>query len=160
MHTTFLGLSTDHVRTLQAGGLDANGQKPERAISDGEGVPCRHCLTMIQKDDPYLILANRPFVSINPYAEVGPIFLHANNCSAYSGPNDVLPPVLNDSPDFIVRGYSADERIVYGTGGVVARETIVQRASELLDDPSVRFVHVRSARNNCWQARIEASEAN
>jgi hypothetical protein len=59
------------------------------------------------------------------------------------------------SPDYIVRGYGADDRIVYGTGGVVATATIPARAGELLADDRVAYVHVRSARNNCYQCRIE-----
>ena len=31
----------------QSGGPDANGQTPEKGVSDGPGHPCRHCLKMI-----------------------------------------------------------------------------------------------------------------
>ena len=59
------------------------------------------------------------------------------------------------APDYIVRGYGADDRIVYGTGGVVATGAIPARAGELLADDRVAYVHVRSARNNCFQCRVE-----
>jgi hypothetical protein len=65
-----------------------------------------------------------------------------------------VPEILASS-DYIVRGYGADERIVYGTGGVIATGRIVARAAELLGMPGVEFVHVRSARNNCFQVRVE-----
>jgi hypothetical protein len=39
---TFIAMPTDGARAYQAGAPDANGQKPERHISDGTGVPCRH----------------------------------------------------------------------------------------------------------------------
>ena len=147
----FHGLPTAAVRLLQGGAPDSNGQAPERAVSDGEGNPCRHCLRMIERDAPMLVLAHRPFEAVNPYAEVGPIFLHAEPCEAYAG-DDPLPPVL-ESPRYIARGYGADERIVYGTGGVVERDELRARAEALLADERVRFVDVRSAANNCWQAR-------
>jgi Protein of unknown function (DUF1203) len=54
-----------------------------------------------------------------------------------------------------VRGYGADDRIVYGTGGVVATEAIAARAGELFADAQVAYLHVRSARNNCYQCRID-----
>jgi hypothetical protein len=54
----------------------------------------------------------------------------------------------------IVRGYSADERIVYGTGAVVATDRIAETATALLERDDVAFVHVRSASNNCFQCRI------
>ena len=155
MPITFHGLPTDAVRTLQRGGMDANGQPPERGMSDGDGNPCRHCMEMISEGEAMLVLAHRPFETVNPYAEVGPVFLHARECAAYGGAADALPPVLEDSPDYIVRGYGANERIVYGTGGVVAREDVVERAAELLTRSDVAFVHIRSSRNNCWQARAE-----
>ena len=45
----FTPIATDIVSAYRAGGLDANGQLPERHISDGNGTPCRHCLAMIAK---------------------------------------------------------------------------------------------------------------
>ena len=149
----FKGLPTPTVRALQRGATDANGQPPERATSDGDGNPCRHCLQMIATGEEMLVLAHRPFETVQPYAEVGPIFLHARPCEPYGGDGAALPPVL-DSPAYLLRGYGPDERIVYGTGGVVAREGIAARATELLADGRVTFVDVRSAVNNCWQARV------
>ena len=154
-HVAFHGLPTDAVRALQRGGTDANGQPPERATSDGDGTPCRHCLTMIEEGEAMLVLAHRPFETVQPYAEIGPVFLHARECEPYDGAADALPPVLEDSPDYIVRGYDRQERIVYGTGGVVARESVVERAADVLTREDVAFVHIRSSRNNCWQARAE-----
>ena len=59
------------------------------------------------------------------------------------------------SPDYILRGYGSNNRIVYGTGAVTARDHVVQRAETLLADPAVAYVHVRSARNNCYQVRLD-----
>ena len=155
MTIRFKGLPTDIVRALQDGRQDANGQTPERTVSDGDGNPCRHCLRMIEKDAPMLVLAHRPFEGVHPYAEVGPIFLCAEPCEPYTADDEALPPVLEDSPRYIVRGYGPDERIVYGTGGVVENGDIPARAAALLKDDGVAFVHIRSASNNCWQARVE-----
>jgi hypothetical protein len=148
----FTALPTETVRALQAGGPDANGQVPERQVSDGGGYPCRHCLKMIPPGAGVLVLAHRPFPAPQPYAELGPIFLCADPCEAGGG--EGLPEILA-SPDYIVRGYGADDRIVYGTGGVVPTPGIAARAEELLADPRVAYVHVRSARNNCYQVRID-----
>ena len=148
----FVAIPTDAARRYQAGGVDANGQVPERTVSDGGGNPCRHCLKMIPEGAGMLILAHRPFPAPQPYAEVGPIFLCADACAAGGG--EALPEMLASS-DYIARGYGADDRIVYGTGGVVATGAIPKRAGELLDDPRVAYVHVRSARNNCYQVRID-----
>ena len=148
----FMPIPTESVRALQAGGVDSYGLLPERRVSDGGGNHCRHCLRMIPDGAGMLVLAHRPFGTVQPYAETGPIFLCADACEAGGGAE--VPEILA-SPDYIVRGYGADERIVYGTGGVVATGGIPGRAAELLADARVAFVHVRSARNNCFQLRVE-----
>lgn len=148
----YVAIPTGIARHYQSGGPDANGQVPERNVSDGEGNPCRHCLRMIPHGAGMLVLAHRPFSGPQPYAEIGPIFLCDDPCAAGGGGE--RPEVLA-SQDYIVRGYGVDDRIVYGTGGVIATEAIPKRAAELLADPRVAYLHVRSARNNCYQCRIE-----
>ncbi|MEC7237438.1 MAG: DUF1203 domain-containing protein, partial [Pseudomonadota bacterium] len=90
-------------------------------------------------------------------AETGPVFLHRQPCDK-AHQSEELPAIL-DSPHYILRGYGADERIVYGTGAVVARDLIPGHAARLLGDSTVRFVDVRSAANNCFQCRIRPSGA-
>ncbi|MBH1974132.1 MAG: DUF1203 domain-containing protein [Rhodobacteraceae bacterium] len=152
MTVRFSPISTAVVRAYQAGGADANGQPPERQVSDGGGNPCRHCLQMIPAGAGMLVLAHRPFPAPQPYAEIGPIFLCADACAAGGG---VGVPEMLASPDYIIRGYGADDRIVYGTGAVVPTARITAEAQMRLDDPRVAYVHVRSARNNCYQCRID-----
>lgn len=154
MTIRFTPIPTEIVRAYQAGGRDANGQLPERKISDGDGNPCRHCLGMIPEGAGMLVLAHRPFPSPQPYAELGPIFLCADPCTAGGGADAALPEVLQ-SPDYILRGYGADDRIVYGTGAVVPTAQIPAEAEARLADPRVAYLHLRSARNNCFQLRID-----
>lgn len=148
----FLPMPADQAAAYRAGAPDAYGLAPERSTSPG-GYPCRHCLGDIAEGEPYLTLAYRPFPTLQPYAETGPIFLHAEPCRRYEAAEE-LPPML-ESPDYIVRGYGGDDRIVYGSGGVVATQAIVDRARELFADPRIAYLHVRSARNNCYQCRVE-----
>jgi hypothetical protein len=100
----------------------------------------------------YLIVAARPFPEVQPYAETGPIFLCAEDCQPWTG--DGVPPVLGSAPDYLLKGYSPDHRIVYGTGDVIPACELPMRAAAILADERVTFVDVRSARNNCFQARI------
>lgn len=137
---------------LRNGGLDSNGNPPEQKISDGNGLPCRVCMKMIDKGEPYLIVGWRPFSATHAYAETGPVFLHAQDCTANPIPPGTLPEFLQ-SPDYILRGYDADERIVYGTGGVIKLEDMQARMEELLSDPNIEAVHIRSSRNNCYHCR-------
>jgi hypothetical protein len=148
----FTPIPTAIARAYQSGAPDANGQPPERHISDGPGTPCRHCLQNIPKGAAMLILAHRPFPSPQPYAELGPIFLCAEPCEAGGGAE--LPEILA-SPDYIIRAYTLDNRILYGTGAVVPTASIPTEAEARLSDPRVAYVHIRSARNNCYQVRID-----
>src|SRR5215510_6222606 len=125
MSIRFVALESELVKSLQAGGLDANGQRPERHISEGGMMPCRHCLADIEPGEPYLIVAHRPFDTVQPYAEQGPIFLHAETCARRpDSPN--VPAMFLERKDYLIRGYSADDRIVYGTGKIVAPTAMVE----------------------------------
>jgi hypothetical protein len=150
----FKALPTEDIRRLQAGGADAYGFTPERKISDGDGVPCRHCLRNVAAGREYLVLAYRPFPELQPYAETGPIFLHAEECDR-APESDVLPDMFKPTPDYILRGYDYRDRIVYGSGAVVPTHQICGRAHELLGRDDIAYVHMRSARNNCYQCRID-----
>ncbi len=146
-------LATSDVRVLQAGGPDAYGATPERAVSAGTGNPCRHCLQNIPEGEEMLILAHRPFLEPHPYAETGPIFLFAKPCDRYDG--DDMPEILQTSPDYLIKGYGADDRIVYGTGAITPTEQIGAKVRDIFARPDIAYIHVRSARNNCYQARID-----
>lgn len=152
MTIQFVGLPTRDVEAIRANRRDTYNQPIEERISDGVGLPCRHCLEVTPEGAPYLTLAHRPFRSHNPYAETGPIFLCATACAAAPA-TSALPPILT-SPTYIVRGYSDDERIVYGTGKVTPTSDIATYARELLARPDIAFVDVRSASNNCYQCRV------
>ncbi|MEL6464823.1 MAG: DUF1203 domain-containing protein [Pseudomonadota bacterium] len=153
---TFTALPTDIVTAWRGGAPDANGQPPEPAVSDGNGNRCRHCLCLIPKGAAYLIVAHRPFATLHPYAEVGPLFVCADPCIRHQD-DGALPQAMTTSPDYLIKGYSADERIIYGTGQIVPPKDMIAAANDLFDDPGVAFIHVRSSRNNCYQARIDRS---
>lgn len=154
MKPVFKALPTETVRALQNGAPDAYGLVPERRISDGDGVPCRHCLRNVGAGEDYLVLAYRPFPELQPYAETGPIFLHAEPCERATDAA-ALPELFGRTAAYIMRGYSVDDRIVYGTGAVVPTQEIEARAVELLARDDVAYLHMRSAKNNCYQCRIE-----
>ena len=154
MTLRFSALPSDAVSALRSGGPDANGQAPERYISDGDGMPCRHCLRNIEAGEPYLILAHRPFPEPQPYAELGPIFLHAEACPRFED-GDETPPILCLSERYLIRGYGGDDRIVYGSGRIVPKATLAEQSELTFRDARIAYIHVRSASNNCYQCRIE-----
>jgi len=154
MTIRFHALPTADVRALQRGGPDAHGQPAERTVSDGEGNPCRHCLQDIPKGREMLILAWRPFDDLQPYAECGPIFLCADECTL---PEDQTrqPDYFSSREGVLVKGYTDQQRIKYGTGEIVAPERLKEACARILENPEVAYVHVRSSTNNCYQCRVD-----
>ena len=152
MDIQFVGLPSRQVAEAKRDGRDAYGHPIETHRANGGAYPCRHCLGETPEGEAYLILAWRPFATTNPYAETGPIFLCAAECAA-PGPLDQVPPILR-SPQYLVRGYTSDERIVYGTGQIVPTAKIANYARELFANPKIAFVDIRSASNNCFQCRV------
>ena len=149
----FTAIPTEVARAYRNGAPDANGQPAERAVSDGGGNPCRHCLDDIPAGREMLILAHRPFPALQPYAETGPIFLCAEDCPRWAG--EGLPPILTRRPAYFVKGYGANDRIAYGTGRILPNDNLAKGATALFDDPRVAYGHVRSASNNCYTCRID-----
>jgi hypothetical protein len=146
------GIPTEHVRQLQAGGLDANGQAPLRRVAQGMSNPCRHCLQSIEEGSDMLVLSYRPFEQAQPYAESGPIFLHADHCPGYDAQE--LPAWFVYLEPAIVRGYGHDHWIRYETGQVVAGRDLTAVCQKILMDPEVAYVHIRS-KFNCFQCRVD-----
>lgn len=147
----FSGMPQENADAFRDGAFDAYGNSPEHMTSDGT-APCRCCLKLIDAGSDMLVLAYRPFRELQPYAETGPVFLCADACHAVVSSPD-LPEVIV-SPEYLLKGYSADERIVYGTGQVTPQADIPDYADTLLEREDIAFVDLRSAKNNCWQIRM------
>ncbi|MEM7632037.1 MAG: DUF1203 domain-containing protein [Pseudomonadota bacterium] len=154
--TTFTALPTDVAQAYRNGAPDAHGNPPERTISPGPGHPCRHCLKNVPAGAEMLVLAHKPFAGSHPYAEVGPIFLCADACTRFDGTG--TPEVLTTSPDYLIKGYSSDDRIVYGTGTIAPTKDLADRIDAIFNNPEIVSVHVRSARNNCYLARVNRDD--
>ncbi len=150
----FFSMPSKEAEAFWAGGLDANGQEPEVHVSNGVGVPCRHCQQEVAEGDSYLILAYRPFPEAQPYAETGPIFLHAEPCARYEE-NGRTPEIYLKYESYLLKGYGADDRIVYGTGQHVPPIDMRDAAAIIFKRDDVRYVHVRSSLNNCYACRID-----
>jgi len=151
----FNSLPTEQAEAYWAGGQDANGQAPEVHISDGGSVPCRHCQQDVAEGERYLILAHRPFPKAQPYAEIGPIFLHADPCTRYPETAEV-PAMFLKRESYLLKGYCRDDRIVYGTGEIVKSREIAEAAAKILGHKRVVYVHVRSSVNNCFSCRVDS----
>ena len=146
------GIPTDEVDRIRHGGPDANGQPALVRVAEGVANPCRHCLGLIAEGAPKLVLAYRPFEAPQPYAEIGPIFLHRDACARYDGA--AVPGWFDYLDPAIVRGYGEDHWIRYDTGHVVRGPELAATCEAILRDPTIAYVHVRS-KYNCFQCRVD-----
>jgi len=146
------GLPTDQVDAIRRGGLDANGQPALTRRAEGGANPCRHCLQLITEGEAKLVLSHRPFDRLHPYAESGPIFLHATDCPRYESAR--LPAWFAYLQPALVRGYGADDWILYDTGDVAAGADLAAACQAILAREEVAYVHIRS-KFNCFQCRVD-----
>lgn len=152
MNLRIRGIDTDAVHRLRNGGKDANGQTPLRRVAEGLANPCRHCMGLIAEGEEKLVLAWRPFDAAQPYAETGPIFLHARECERYD--SEAMPPWFAFLSPAVVRGYDRDDWIRYDSGQVVAGGELADVCRAILADETVYYAHVRS-KFGCFQCRVD-----
>lgn len=145
----FTGMSQATADQYRAGAADAYGNPAERQISDGS-APCRCCLRLIPGGKAMLLFAYRPFASLHAYAETGPVFVCADHCAS----TGTAFPKMIVSPDYLLKAHAVDERVIYGTGQITSLQDIEAYATNLLKRDGVAFVDLRSAKNNCWLARV------
>lgn len=146
------GIPSEQVEKLQSGEVDANNQSPQNHIAKGLSNPCRHCLQLITEGDDLMILSYRPFDTPQPYAEIGPIFLHKKSCGHYD--SDTLPMWFNYLEPALVRGYDENDWIRYDTAEVVPGRELDATCKAILSDESIAYVHIRS-KYNCFQCRVD-----
>jgi hypothetical protein len=111
--------------------------------------PLRCCLALAGAGDPILLISYSPFTHRSPWAEVGPVFVHAQPCGGYPA-TDELPEHLRTGPR-ILRTYHADGSLDYDDITVVDRgEDIEEHLVDLLSRPAVDTVHVRALAAQCF----------
>ena len=137
------GIESTLVEGWQAGGADAHGNTPVRRRADRGGLPCRHCLGSIEAGEDFLVLSHRPFESTHPYAELGPILVHANPCPAF-GPSNDVPAFFRAWSPLFLRAYGPDDWIRYECVRMTDGAKIDAEAAALLEDPDVARLHARS----------------
>jgi hypothetical protein len=146
------GIDSAYADAIRAGATDANGQIAIARIAAGAANPCRHCLGLIGEGERKLVFAYRPFSRVQPYAEVGPVFLHEGACTRYE--SDRLPAWFAYLQPAIIRGYGHNDWIRYETGSVVPGNELAAASEEILSGPEVAYVHIRS-KYNCFQCRVD-----
>ena len=127
---------------------DFGNQLVARAV---DSAPCRHCLRITKPGEDLIVFAYQPFTSVGPYAEVGPVFVHAAPCEAYahrdSFPEDFRKRILT------MRGYNAEGTIETAELSDAGNpEATIER---LFSNERLSFIHVRNPAWGCYDFRID-----
>jgi hypothetical protein len=148
---TVHALSPDRLRRLRAAGVDDHGNPIAVRVDADGGSPLRCCLRDAHPGERIALLAWSPFDQPGPYAEVGPVFVHAE-CDGYAE--------TGEWP----RGFRSRQQVLraYGVDGSIRDARIAEPdgtqeavARDLLADPDVAFVHSRNVLFGCYMFRID-----
>lgn len=134
---------------IRAAGHDDFGNPLVPAINQAGGAPLRCCLRPAAPGDRLCLIAYRPFTRPGPYAETGPVFIHAEPCAGYAD-TDSYPPGYRDWPAMVFRPYTYDGAIAYDaiqTGDGATAETLI---ASMLADPAIEFIHTRNLYAGCY----------
>jgi hypothetical protein len=145
----FLPVPATDLRRIRCNGHDDHGNTLVARDSEA-GLPLRCCLRLSRAGESIALIAYQPSALGGPYAEIGPVFVHVDDCG---GPADVT----SYPPDFagrraVLRPYDAAGLML---DGFVAEpgesETGLKR---LFDDRRVALVHVRNVVAGCWNFSV------
>ncbi len=124
-----------------------------RVVDAPLGYPCRRCLRDGEVGEAMLLFSHSPFQTTGPYAERGPVFVHARACVAPDLAVDELPEVTRVRQQVVARAYTHDGAI-HDAALVDAPDAAVALRT-FFEDARVAFVHVRSVTYGCFTYAVE-----
>lgn len=142
------GVDLEQLRACLDAGVDPAGNPIEPFEAEG-WWSMRCCLTDAAPGERVAIIAWSPFPWDGPYAETGPIVVHADGCPGVE-PRTGLPDEI-DERAITLRPYGHDRRIAYHRVVTVDAENSVAGAvAEVLAHDDIDFVHGRNVTGGCY----------
>ncbi|HTJ28123.1 MAG TPA: DUF1203 domain-containing protein [Candidatus Limnocylindria bacterium] len=136
-----------HIRAMLR---DDAGNALEIWTAQDDGNPCRSCLRVTRRGERLILFALRPFTTDGPYAETGPVFVHAEPCEPYERIDEF--PADFRARTLTFRAYDTRGRI---DDAAVADGVDAERTLERLFAPDdVAVVHVRNPAWGCYDFRV------
>ncbi len=138
---------------IRATGLDDFGHPLRVSVADEEpGTPLRCCLREAHAGERVALISWRPLHEApdSVYAEVGPVFVHADDCPGYHEEGS-YPAGFRHRVQ-VLRTYSATGDMLEAvmTAGAVAEEAIVG----LFTNPDAVVVHSRNVTAGCYMFAV------
>ena len=147
----FEAIPAHELDTVRTSLVDEAGNRLSCRVETDGRAPLRCCLRLSREGERLLLIAYTPPGSAGPYAERGPVFVHAEVCPGYDSPG-TYPAELSDRPQ-VVRAYDHEGRIA---DGVLTRdgEEAARVISALLGRPEVALVHLRNVGYGCYNFAV------
>ncbi len=144
-------IDPSRLEAIRHAGKDEHGN-PFAAYLAAGWEPLRCCLRIAREGERIALISYSPFTQLSPWAEVGPVYVHADACEGYVG--DELPPELRTGPR-ILRSYHADGSLDYDDIEYVPKgEDLEPALRDLLARPTVAAVHVRASATQCFTYEV------
>lgn len=115
--------------------------------------PCRLCLRDTHKGGEHILFSYSPFSeNNNPYAEVGPVYIHRECVGPYKNIH-TFPPDIKARPWLTVRGYDGENNL--HTAELTRGADVEQAIQNVFEDSTVAYIHIRHGVVGCYLMRIE-----
>ena len=131
---------------------DFGHQLSTSVATENDTGPCRSCLTVFVPGDRRLLFSYAPNPCDHPYNEIGPVYIHENQCVSYTD-HACFPPELRTRRPIVLRCYDEDSNLVGGE--LVGDRAVEDVIANLFDSREVDYLHARTATVGCYIARIE-----
>ena len=147
---------------IRLAGHDEFGNELTPIVDDEGGAPLRCCLRRSTPGEQVYLIAYRPFTAPGPYAEAGPVFVHASPCPGYREAS-AYPAGYRDWPTMVFRPYRHHaglncDAIAYDaiqTGEGPTAESLI---SSIFADPTIKFIHTRNVHAGCFMFAITRTD--
>lgn len=144
-------VSDSYLDCIRARGVD-DFSNPVVASRERAGAPLRCCLREAVGGEAVALIAYQPSTLGGPYAEIGPIFVHAEACAGYLDTGR-YPEALRHRRQ-VLRVYGADGHQIYDLNRIVEGHDAEGAITELLARDQVSYLHSRNVLAGCYMFAI------
>jgi Protein of unknown function (DUF1203) len=155
-------ISSGTLDDIRRAGQDQFGNELRPIVDDEGGSPLRCCLRRTAPGETVYLIAYRPFTAPGPYAETGPVFVHASACPGYREAG-AYPASYRDWPTMVFRPYRHHaglncDAIAYDAIQMGDGPTAEKLIISIFADPTIKFIHTRNVHAGCFMFAITRAD--
>jgi hypothetical protein len=120
--------------------------------TENDTGPCRSCLRVFLPGESRILFSYAPNQYDHPYNEIGPIYIHEQECQPYTE-HDAFPVELRTRQPITLRCYASGGMMI--DGELVGQRPVEEVIEKMFENPRIKYIHARTASVGCYIARIE-----